>query len=516
MSRPFVSYDGPDKEGFRAEVWVEKGVGVITSIEEKAQTAAVKIRTPKLTHPNIGNIRIDDPLYQEVLKYKDSGQEIPWRIESQRKPSVDRKTPIRELRTSTEVAKENTVRILASLGENFSQEALTNPAEDPDDSGRISALNTPVSKPQADVPAATASSADYLLKQLASLLSSGGSNYLVSAVVNQLISLGADLSDVDKTLSETRYNQGRDVSTISANFRAQNSFAKEEARWKEFNSDNYVNIGSSIMQAVIGAEGATKDELFRSGILSEEELNSSDPQSQSIVRYAISLVLELSDYTQTRLYELQDVSGGARFRPDRALDSHTRARGLVYDTIRKYAPFPAEKNNDLWLAWKDETKAILENRVRVILSAAYPSLRLTPPANSENASEENGSHESGEVAGDANHVEQATTTPESEVNTEEFLPPRNPNVVNEDNPQATEDGVELLRSLALSANLSSKEDLLAVGALLDYLFGVSIAKELSESNLNDFVDFYAVDDELLRKAVNWIKANPRKGGRSGN
>lgn len=137
----FISHDGLDTNGVRAEVSVETGVGKIERLtpSPSGTNVSLVIRTPGLKHPQPAWVKADDPVYPEVQKAYDEQADFQYRIESQRKPKIDRTTPIAVLRETMEIAKENTNKILASINGHPTKEAVTNPDEDPAPGGRIPA-----------------------------------------------------------------------------------------------------------------------------------------------------------------------------------------------------------------------------------------------------------------------------------------------------------------------------------------------------------------------------------------
>lgn len=148
----FISHDGQDANGVRAEVSVETGTGKITQLtpSPSGTNVSLVIRTPGLTHPQPAWVKADDPVFPEVQKAYDTQSDIQYRIESQRKPKIDRATPLAELRSSMEIAKINTNKILANINGQATKEAVTNPDEDPAPGGRIPA--GPVAAKEAPAP----------------------------------------------------------------------------------------------------------------------------------------------------------------------------------------------------------------------------------------------------------------------------------------------------------------------------------------------------------------------------
>lgn len=151
VSKPFVSRDGADDRGIRAEVWVETGTGPVTAVEhmddDSKRNARISISPTYLDRPVFGWVSKVDPVYTKAVAALHNGQEVNYRVESQRKKNTDRSLPIAELRSDTKIASTSIVRILAGLDGLLSDEAVTNPAEDPHVvTGRIKATTTPTLK----------------------------------------------------------------------------------------------------------------------------------------------------------------------------------------------------------------------------------------------------------------------------------------------------------------------------------------------------------------------------------
>lgn len=133
----FMSLDGTDEHGWRAEVAVQTGSGRVKEINPKGNPQ------PDGTYRNMEIVfDPDNPhlkrkvyamldttskeLWEKTQTALDTQQTIEYRIESVRRRNVDRKTPFAELKHTEEA-----VRILAALDDVFSHEARTDPQEDP-------------------------------------------------------------------------------------------------------------------------------------------------------------------------------------------------------------------------------------------------------------------------------------------------------------------------------------------------------------------------------------------------
>jgi hypothetical protein len=132
----FKSFDGEDGNGVRAQVAVETGTGTVLDIKTKgdpARNAKVifKPDNPKLEFEVFGWLDTSQiELWDLVQAAHTDKRTISYRIESQRRSGVDRATPFDELKHRDDV-----VRKIAAINDIFSGEALTDPNEDPGQSG---------------------------------------------------------------------------------------------------------------------------------------------------------------------------------------------------------------------------------------------------------------------------------------------------------------------------------------------------------------------------------------------
>lgn len=146
-SRPFISHDGPDANGVRAEVKVVTGVGDIASVEpsEKGKSAKVSFSVSNTRYNSSGWAPVDDDVMKLVEAAQKAGEPVHFRIETRRQNKVDRTTPIEDLSKDATTARDNVHKSLAAAKRisdtewTVSQYAMTNMAEDPTSGGGSSA-----------------------------------------------------------------------------------------------------------------------------------------------------------------------------------------------------------------------------------------------------------------------------------------------------------------------------------------------------------------------------------------
>lgn len=140
---PFVSEDGADNRGIRAEVKVITGFGYVSkAIEESEKSLKVNFDVANVDtkkYPVYGRLRIKEDSKEAVELVKRAKEEnfpIFFRIEIVRKDKIDRTTPISEL-TQKDVASESVYRQLTGVSTDENDESAwkwgaryTNPKED--------------------------------------------------------------------------------------------------------------------------------------------------------------------------------------------------------------------------------------------------------------------------------------------------------------------------------------------------------------------------------------------------
>lgn len=448
----FVSFDGADANGVRAEVYVQKGTGTIVSIKpgtaNVAAQVAVKHENPKVKYPIMGWVPIADPIYPLIQEAFDSQTPIEYRFESQRKINEPRDTPIAPMRETTDLAREHTTPIFAGINGKLSSEAVTNVSEDPAPGGRIRAVDAPAPAPAVQQP----------------------------------------------TQNQNQYSQG-------------NGNITEEPPFKETNSDGSTNYGSYAIQAAVGAESLVRRMLV--------DRNAS---SDTVAHYAIVL-LAIADKVQSYV---------TNKKPSRMAGSHTRVRGIVYDTVENFFPIPA--SHDLDLDWVAKVGTLSRERFAVVERVAstnfdFASLKGNPPTASVQQQapqkELQATQNSQPVAqAESAPVESAPAEPAAApVSDPEPAPAQEPVV--EETVQAqgdlsalsilggdSEKAFEIYPQQDISA-LSNEEkvspetmetfkdwvsensfDLKAIFKLLKYTFGAGHVASLPEASFAPFLDFY--------------------------
>ena len=143
-TKPFISYDGADENGVRAEVKVVTGYGTVSEIESSKAGKSFKISFaventqyfPSGWAPDGSNV------LEKIRKAEEGGEPIHFRIETRRKNDIDRTTPIADL-TTLAMAKDSIFKSIAAVkfeGDEewtISPNAVTRLDEDPVRSGGL-------------------------------------------------------------------------------------------------------------------------------------------------------------------------------------------------------------------------------------------------------------------------------------------------------------------------------------------------------------------------------------------
>lgn len=137
-SRPFVSKDGVDENGIRAEVRVLNGYGAIENIvkSKRGNSNNVSFAVRNNEYLVSGWSR-DVDVMKLIEEAQENNAPIYFRIETRRKDEVDRTLPIEEISKGMENAKKNTIKSIAAVRMNESDEwtissdAVTRLDEDP-------------------------------------------------------------------------------------------------------------------------------------------------------------------------------------------------------------------------------------------------------------------------------------------------------------------------------------------------------------------------------------------------
>lgn len=136
----FISYDGADPKGVRAEVKVVVGKGHVEkmALGDNGRMSNVFFHSEGAKFDVAGWVKVDTPMYEKLKASFESGEPVEYRIESQRKPKVDRTLSFKEI---TDSDKQSVTRVIVRVDDLWSDEALTDPSEDaPNPRARYSAF----------------------------------------------------------------------------------------------------------------------------------------------------------------------------------------------------------------------------------------------------------------------------------------------------------------------------------------------------------------------------------------
>lgn len=347
----FVSHDGDG-----TEVYVSTATAKVTKIEERTSSVNVHLEASYLKHPLNGWLNSNEEVLDVLRNSLETGKEVEVRIEAQRKPKVDKTTPIQEIRDGKN-AKTDIIKKIASVNGVFTSEALTNPDDDPDTGKAKSALGR-TSSPQATGGNAGGPSADKgtvlgLLKNLST--SRDVTESILDALKAQALIAGATVQEVVE------------ASTIAEQEAPaqQNGFTREAPPFKEYNGDGRLNLGGASVAAGVGVFNYVFEKIAKTF--------EADPDIDT-VEYLSALILSIADVIQTGAY-------GKGFRVDRTAGSHTRVRATLF-TVIDINPLPVTANGkvaspDVVNAWVKKVGAVarLNLTTGITASQQFPSVK---------------------------------------------------------------------------------------------------------------------------------------------
>lgn len=483
----FLSLDGIDKSGVRAEVMVQTGTGKIREILPKGKAAAdgsyrnVEVvfdpDNPKLVRKVYASL---DTTSKELWEYVQAAhkeqRDISYRIESQRKRTVDRKIKFEDLRPADDV-----VRVLAGIDAVFSHEAKSNPAEDPDN-GAPSALQQDLNS-GANVSAVSGGSDDKavssvrLLSELAKARQLNLSTTIIDTLVANAITAGATLEEA------LTAGIGEESTTPDAPSSIARGYAVEEKPWTAYNSDGRVNPGSYMVAHAAAAERFSLDHLIK--IYSEGKKSNVDVTDEMISQAAsLALVLlEMSDEVQRR------VSG----RIDRQKNSYNRAMALVLDAVDKRYVAPIGGNSEAQTSWRATVMNESMERFNGILAVADGRLPLADTFAAEDAKPE--------VTNGAAALKATLGAVEKVTANVSFPKPRKMPVAGDAKfEEPTQDAISELRDLCSNAGVATETR--AISNWLEAALGVRVSRKIHAPILAEFVAFYVAKDvEEVKKEI---------------
>lgn len=290
-SHPFISHDGIDSQGVRAEVRVVMGYGKIHDVEEseKGKASNVTFKVENTKWKSSGYAPNDSNVMKKIQEAQDLNVPIHFRIETTRKKGVDRGLPISEIST---FGSGKTFKSLAAVrleGEDewtISPRALTRFDEDPIPDGPVSANSQPLEKLQA---------------------SKGG----------------------DTKRSNNRSNNGK---------------FREAPPYATYNDDGSLNYGSMAVSVPLNLYSYVTEYVRNN----PDAAGLTDKSKIVLSR----LMLSMSNDIQMGIYESDE---GKLEKPDLSAGSHTRARALVFETIRTFYPITTETvaSKESLKEWRD-------------------------------------------------------------------------------------------------------------------------------------------------------------------
>lgn len=305
MAKPFISLDGPDDRGVRAEVFVEVGSGPVTAIEgltEGKRNVRVVIEPTMLTRPVYGWLQAEDPIVAIAQQAMETGNEVRYRVESQRRSGVDREIPIQKLRENPAEASKQVSRILAGLNGTPSLEAVTNPSEDPSTStGRIPATDMPATTTQPSPATGTLNIAEAIAVARTQRMDSAAIDVLTALAIAH----GQDLPPAPHTPDTSGEVTG-------------GTRPREEPPYALSDSDGQANAGS---YAVTGALYLLNWATEQLGPIPSDADPTTIAAQHDRAQTLAGLVMGMADHVQVA------VRGGGR--PQRNSASHTAARRVL-------------------------------------------------------------------------------------------------------------------------------------------------------------------------------------------
>lgn len=270
-SNPFISHDGIDSNGVRAEVKVVMGYGNIFEVEasDRGKASNVTFKVDNTKYKSNGWAPSDGVVMSKVKEAQDLGVPIHFRIETCRKKHVDRTESINKLAKPGE-AKDNVFKSLAAVkleGEDewtISPQALTRFDEDPASDGNISANN------------------------------------------------------------QSREQLGLDKKSSSSPAKTPAQHGIEAPPYATYNNDGTLNYGSMAVAVPLNLYSFVVEYVRNN----EAVADLTDKQKVVLAR----LMMSAANDIQIGIYD------GEIDKPDLSAGSHTRARALIFETVRTFHP----------------------------------------------------------------------------------------------------------------------------------------------------------------------------------
>lgn len=285
-SKPFITYDGIDENGVRAEVKVVKGYTTIKELEKDTEgsgSANVIFDNPVNPDYRVNGWarRSEDnkEFMEKIRKAYNDNLPIHFRLEYRRKDTVDRSLPMSEI------------------------------------------------TPPGDITAAK----NNIFKSVAAVMLDGDDEWTISTVAVTRIeedpAPGGLNRAYDHSLEELK---GKKKEPQNTNSEIEYSRSLEAPPYMVFNKDGNINPGS---YAVAGPISFLN---FIETYCREHEIEAEDEQIKDL---AVSMT-RVANKMQKAVYR------GALANPDLSLTSHTRARSILYDVVKTYYPITEDLFTD--------------------------------------------------------------------------------------------------------------------------------------------------------------------------
>ena len=509
----FLSHDGVDANGIRAEVMVQTGTGRIKELVGRGKPAEdgsfrnmEVVFEPDNPHLKRKVYALLDTTAKELWDYVQAAhkdqRDIAYRIESQRKRGIDRTKKFDDL-----VHTEEAVRILAAIDTVLSHEAKTNPKEDPSGE-KPSALDQDVQALTRQHSGGAGGGIDAV--NVIEALKTARKNALPASIVDALTALALTAGvDIQEAMTAGLENPEATVAPSEVN----RYVAIEEKPWMPFNSDGRANVGSYMVAHAASAEQFALDHLIT--VYSEGKKTNVDVSDTMIAQAAsIALViLEAADEVQAKATEA---------RADRQKNSYNRALALVFDAVAKRYPVPVGGNHEAQEEWRTAVITEAAERLYGVIEVAQGRLpkpeaeRGTTPvvevaeksapavetpaetvAEKPAAAKAKKAEETIVEAFDAKVIETAETSTAAPASfkAETIIPSDSPEFIT-----PTDELVNRVRTICTNADATSNPT--AVSDWLERCLGARATRKVHAPTLEAFVTFYeAAGPAQVRKEI---------------
>lgn len=479
----FLSHDGQDKNGVRAEVMVQTGTGKIKNITNRGKASDdgsyrnVEVEftpdNPKLQHKVYALLDTTaTELWNYIQEAHSANKDISYRIESQRRRAVARDIKFEDLKHSEQV-----VRVLAAIDNIFSHEAKTTPAEDPDSEAPSALHNN------------TADSINSRSKNSGVLpldaIKSARQAHMPASIVDALIA--AAILQGEKPEEAIAVGlEGTDANKIDNTTIRGNSRAVEEKPWNEYNTDGRTNPGSYAVAHAATTERFALEHLIK---LYSEGKKTNVTVNEDMISQSASIAIELLEIAD-------DVQLDIVGRKDRQKNSYNRALSLVLDAIEKRHNVPIGGDAQVQSEWRGLVLLEATERFKGVL---YISEGVTPTAediivstkdNEEKTSEQPEVTQKNDVGTDVLESSfNATELPTDNEKSQTFTPSvKHPLEGEKSFTPPSAETIERLRIMCAEADVLDSPKL--ISDWLENNLGVRSARKAHYALVDEFLEFF--------------------------